>query len=183
MQNQSGNPQILKNIYASNPNLIKNEQKVPDKYYFFLDRYLHTLHRGQLCRFIAYAIDKNNSNNGSTSGILVEEYPDRFLWIYDPDSFSSEEWTTESVDDLVQEIRPSRDCVKRLLKSYKDDDLTARKEKLDKIWKTIKSAPERLQNFLNKYDKLTIGLGSLIFGAILATIAILTYLHKNTPPD
>ena len=51
-------------------------------------------------------------------------------------------------------------------------------EMLGKPWKTITSFPERLQNFLTKYDKLTIGLGGLIIGAIAALIAVLTYLNR-----
>ena len=56
--------------YDRDLNLHNKEQKVLEKYYFFTDRYLLTLHKGQLCRFVAYAFDKNNRNNGSVSGIL-----------------------------------------------------------------------------------------------------------------
>lgn len=168
----------FEDIYDSNPNLLKNEQKYPEKYIFFTDKYLQTLHKGQLCRFTAYAIDKSNRNNHSVQNKLVEKFPNEYFWIYDPDSFFTERWTTESIDNLVQETRPSRDCVNQLSEFYEVDDRRAKEEKRDRRWKTIKSTPQRLQNLLTKYDKLMIGLGGLIVGAIAASVALLTYLKS-----
>ena len=197
-------PTDFEDIYDSNPNLLKNEKKYREKYLFFIDKYLQTLHKGQLCRFKAYPIEKNNRNTHSVQRILVEEYPNKYNWIYDPDSFFTERWITESIDDLVQEIRPSRECVKQLFESYKDDDriiesiddlvkeilpsrecveqLLERHDAADeelkrKEWKEklerIKSTPERLQNWLTKYNQIFLLLTSSLVGSIVTLIATL----------
>ena len=121
-----------------------------------------------------------NTNWCSVQSPQVKRHPGDYEWIYDPDTFRVEKWGTESIDDLVKEIRPSRETVEYLSKSYEDDDQKAKKEKwnrmLNRIGRTIKSTPKRLQNWLAEYDKLIIGLGGLIIGAIAASFTILTYL-------
>ncbi len=83
-----------------------------------------------------------------------------------------------NIDGLVKEIRPSRECLKQLLESYEAEDQKTWVEKWKKRWQGIKSSPERFRIWLDKYDKMMIGLGGLIVGVILATFAILTYF-KN----
>ena len=143
------------------------------------------LEKEQLCNFSAYAIDKTNKDWCSIRSQQVERHPDDrdYLWIYDPDTFYAEKWDRESIDDLVKEIRPSRDCLKQLLESYESDDWEAFKKKCKRIWETIRSTPKRLQNWLAEYDKLMIAIITLVSGAIgaeliKAIISIITSL-KN----
>ena len=117
----------FEDLYDDNPSLFTKDPNIiqEKKYWFFQDRYMSILQKEQLCEFSAYALHENRS----VHNIKVEKRPDEYFWIYDPDTFRAEKWDTESIDDLVKEIRPSRDCLKQLLKSYKDDDRRANKEK------------------------------------------------------
>ena len=222
-------------IYADNPRLLVKNLNMQEKYQFFLSKYIPILHKGQLCRFSAYAILRENRNWKSTQNKQVERHPDDFTWIYDPNTFLAEkwdaesidglvkeirpsrdclkhllyteewdtesidglvkkirpsrdylkhllyaeEWDTESIDGLVKKIRPSRDCLQHLLESYEVDDRKTKREKWDRRWKMMKSAPESFRIWLDKYEKMMIGLGGLIVGVILAVFAILTYFDKG----
>ena len=168
-------PTDFEHIYYDNPNLLKkNSGRWLAEYFFFLRRYRSILHKEQLCEFSAYALHENRSVKNNQ----VKRHPDDYFWIYDPNSFEAKKWNAESIDDLVRDIRPSRDCLKQSLKSYEDDDRDVKKEKWNRRWEGIKSTPKRLKNWLDEYDKLIIGLGGLIVGAITASVAILTYLKK-----
>ena len=171
----------FKDIYEDNPNLLtKNINVLPEKYQSFLYKYMPTLHKEQLCHFSAYVIKRTDTKFHSVRGQEVERHPNDYdyTWIYDPDTFRGEEWDTESIDGLVKEIRPSRECLNQLLASYEAEDRKTWVEKWKKRWQGIKSSPERFRIWLDKYDKMMIGLGGLIVGVILATFAILTYF-KN----
>ena len=113
----------------------------------------------------------------------VKRHPEDYTWIYDPDSFHIEKWNTESIDSLVKEIRPSRDCLKQLRKTYRADDRKTIVEKLKRIGIAIKYAPRRFWNLLSKDGKLVIrlaiALGTLIAGTTVAVITILNYLNKG----
>ena len=151
----------FEDIYYDNPNLFKKslDSRWLAKYFFFLRRYRSILHKEQLCEFSAYALDKNCS----VKSRQVERYPNDYYWIYDPDTFEGKKWDTESIDDLVKEIRPSRECLKQLLKSYRDDDWKAIKENLKRIVERIKSTPKRIEDSIGKYPRslwfiLTLGM-------------------------
>ena len=176
--------------------MLHNSTQEQKKYWFFRDKYISILQKEQLCHFSAYAIDTSNKDWHSVRNQEVDRHPDdyHYLWIYDPDSFYAEKWDEASIDDLVKEIRPSRDCLKQLLKSekwdeasiddlvketrpsrdclkqllksYEDDDWEAFKNKCKRIWETIKSTPKRLQNWLDEYDKLMIAVITLVSGAV-----------------
>ena len=157
----------FKDIYYDNPNLFrKNSDRWLAEYFFFLRRYRSILHKEQLCEFSAYALHESRSVKNKQ----VERHPDDYFWVYDPDTFRAEKWDTESIDDLVKDIRPSRDCLQQLLKSYEDDDRDTKKEKWERRCETIKSTPKRLQNWLAEYDKLIIVLITLASGAIGAAV-------------
>lgn len=165
----------FEDIYDDNQNLFsKDSSRWLAEYFFFFRRYYSILQKEQLCEFSAYALHEN----GSVHNIQVERRPDEYYWVYDPDTFRAEKWDAESIDDLVKEVRPSREIVEYLSRSYEEDDRKAKKEKRDRRWETIKSTPKRLQNWLTEYDKLMIGLGGLIVGLITASVAILTFLKK-----
>ena len=186
-------------IYADNPRLLTKSSYLQEKYEFFLYKYIPILHKGQLCRFSAYAIHRVDRDWKSLKNNQVNRHPEDFTWIYDPNTFWAEKWDEESIDDLVEEIRPSRDCLNRLLyteewdeesidglvkkirpsrdclkhllESYEVDDWKTKREKRDRRWKMIKSAPERFQNWVTKYDKiwifLTGSVGTLIIKEII----------------
>ena len=172
----------FEDIYRDNSHLLTNDlHSYQKEHKFFVDRYIPVLQKEQSCAFYAYALQKTNEGNQqSVNSSQVERYPDDrdYLWIYDPDTFYVEKWDTESIDNLVKEVRPSKECVKQLLKSYGDDDRKARKEKWNRVWETIKSTPKRFEDFLGKYKQSTIGLGGVIVGAILAIVALLTYFKQ-----
>ena len=160
-------PTDFEHIYYDNPNLFKKDSdRWLAEYFFFLHRYRSILHKEQLCEFSAYALHENRSVKNKQ----VDRHPDDYFWIYDPDTFHVEKWNTGSIDNLVKEIRPSRDCLKQLLESYKTDDWEALKNQCKRIWETIKSTPKRLQNWLAEYDKLIIALITLASGAIGAEV-------------
>ena len=105
----------------------------------------------------------------------VITHPNDYFWIYDLDTFQGEKWNTESIDALVKEMRPSRDCLKQLLESYEDDDRKTKKEKWDRRWETIKSSPERFHNWLEKYKQIWWFVTTFIagvLGALLTTSLI-----------
>lgn len=172
----------FEDIYHDNSRLLTNDlHSYQKEHKFFVDRYIPILQKEQPCEFSAYALQEiNEGNRQSVNSSQVERYPnDRdYLWIYDPDTFCAEKWDTESIDDLVKEVRPSKECVKQLLKSYEDDDRKAKKEQRNRVWETIKSTPKRFEDFLRKYKQSTIGLGGVIVGAILAIVALLTYFKQ-----
>lgn len=175
----------FEDIYRDNSRLLTNDlHSYQKEHKFFVDRYIPILQKEQPCKFSAYALQEINEGNWqSVNSSQVERYPnDRdYLWIYNPDTFRGKKWDTESIDDLVKEVRPSKGCVKQLLKSYEDDDRKAKKEQRNKVWETIKSTPKRFEDFLGKYKQSTIGLGGVIVGAILAIVALLTYFKQYMP--
>ena len=159
----------FEDIYNDNPSLVKRNPNIiqnQEEYLFFQNRYRSILEKEQSCEFSAYVIRKEDRR--SVHSQQVERHPDDYdyFWIYDPDTFHAEKWNTESIDDLVKELRPSRDCLKQLLESYEDDDRKTKKEKWNRRWETIKSTPKRLQNWLAEYDKLMIAVITLVSGAI-----------------
>ncbi len=157
----------FEDIYYDNPNLFKKDSdRWLAEYFFFLRRYRSILHKEQLCEFSAYALHENRS----VHNIQVKRRPDEYYWIYDPDSFKAKKWDTESIDDLVKEIRPSRETVEHLSKSYEEDDQKAKREKWKKRGQWFKSAPKRLQNWLTEYNTLMIAIITLASGAIGAEI-------------
>ena len=161
----------FENIYNDNPHLLEKNSDMEEKYHFFISRYKSILHKEQLCHFSAYAFSRSNRGWHSIRNNEVKRHPDDYYWIYDPDSFRGEKWDAKSIDGLAKEIRPSRDCLTQLLKSYEADDREAKKEKWNSRWKTIKSTPERLQNWLTKYDKIWLFLTSSLVGALVTILA------------
>ena len=168
-------PTDFKNIYEDNSSLVRqnpNSIQEQEKYRFFRDRYMSILQKGQLCHFSAYAMHRINTDWSSVQSPQVARHPDDYDWIYDPDTFSAKKWDTESIDDLVKKIRPSRDCLKQLLESYEDDDRRAKKAKWNRRWEIIKSTLRRIEDSLGKYPRLLwliltlgmffVGIGSLI---------------------
>lgn len=182
---------------------------MPEKYQFFLYKYKSILHKEQICHFSAYAVRRINRDWKSIQNNEVERHPEDYTWIYDPDTFYGEKWDAESIDGLVKEIRPSRECLKQLFKSYKDDDriiesiddlvqeirpsreclkqllksyrADGRKawgEKLKRIGKGIKSAPERFQNWLAKYNQIWYFFATFLAGALGTLIATLI-INRN----
>ena len=168
----------FEDLYNDNPYLFTKDSNSQVKYEFFLYRYKSILHKEQLCYFSAYATDWDNRNWHSIRNKQVERHPKDYTWIYDPDTFHGVRWDTESIDGLVKEIRPSRDCLKQLLKSYKADDIEVIIETCKKIWKSIKSAPERLQNWLTKYDKIWLLLTSSLV-SVLVTLIAASIINRN----
>ena len=158
----------FEDLYDDNPNLLTKNMDMQEKYKLFLYKYKSILHKGQFCRFSAYAIDRDNRNWNwySIRNKQVERQPGDYTWIYDPDNFFGEKWEAESIDNLVKEIRPSKDCLEQLRVSYKAEDQEAKrktkKEKWERRWKAIISAPELFQNWLTKYDKI----GILLTGSV-----------------
>lgn len=173
-------------VYDDNPNLLGKDTD-QGSYVLFRDRYRAILHKGMLCNFYAYALEKKDDGTyRSISTNNVKRHPEDYTWIYDPDSFHIEKWNTESIDSLVKEIRPSRDCLKQLRKTYRADDRKAIVKKLKRIGKAIKSAPRRFWTLLSKDGKLVIrlatliiALGTLIAGTTVAVITILNYFNKG----
>lgn len=123
---------------------------MPEKYQFFLFKYKPILHKGQLCHFSAYAIDRTDRNTHSVHGKKIKRHPEDYTWIYDPDTFYGEKWDAESIDGLVKEIRPSRDCVEQLFKFYKDDDRIT--ESIDDLVREILPSRECLEESLKRHD-------------------------------
>ena len=170
----------FKDIYDDNPHLLRKNMNMQEKYKLFLQKYMQILYKGQLCHFSAYAIYRVNRKWHSIQNTQVESNPDIYYWIYDPDTFCAEKWDVESIDGLVKEIRPSRDCLNQLLESYNAADQEAKrkakKEKWDRRWKTTKSTPERVEDFIGKYPRLLWLIIS--FGTFLVGIGsfIVTYL-------
>ena len=165
-------------LYNNNPDLFVKDSGIREKYQFFIYRYMSILHKEQLCYFSAYAFRRSNRDWHSIHNNEVERHPEGYYWIYDPDSFRVEKWDAESINGLAKEIRPSRDCLMQLLESYKADDRDANKEKWKSRWKTIKSTPEHLQNWLTKYDKIWLFFTSSLVGALVTIIATLI-INRN----
>lgn len=132
------------------PYLFVKHLDMPEKYQFFLYKYKPILHKEQVCHFSAYAIDRTDTKLHSVYGKKVKRHPEDYFWIYDPDSFRGEKWDTESIDGLVKEIRPSRECLKQLFKSYKDDDRII--ESIDDLVQEIRPSRESLNQLLASYE-------------------------------
>ena len=136
-------------IYDDNPNLLGKSMYMQEKYQLFLYKYMSILHKEQLCHFSAYAIDTSDRNRPSIRSRQVERHPGDYFWIYDPDTFYGEKWDAESIDGLVQEIRPSKDCLKQLFKSYKDDDRII--ESIDDLVQEIRPSRDCVEWLLESY--------------------------------
>ena len=139
----------FQDIYTDNPYLFTKNSNSRVKFEFFLYRYKSILHKEQLCRFSAYATESTNEGLESIKNNQVERHPNDYDWIYDPDTFQGKKWDTESIDDLVQEIRPSRDCVNQLFKSYKDDDRII--ESIDDLVQEIRPSRDCVNQLFKSY--------------------------------
>ena len=162
----------FKDIYEDNPNLLtKNTNVLQEKYQSFLYKYKSILHKEQLCRFSAYVIKRTDTKFHSVRGQEVERHPNDYdyTWIYDPDSFYGEKWDAESIDGLVKEILPSRECLEELIKRHDaaNDELNRRKWK--ERWERVKSIPKHVEDFIGEYPRslwLIITLGTFILGIV-----------------
>ena len=139
----------FQDIYTDNPYLFTKDSNSRVKFEFFLYRYKSILHKEQLCRFSAYATESTNEGLESIKNNQVERHPNDYDWIYDPDTFQGKKWDTESIDGLVKEIRPSRDCLKQLFKSYKDDDRII--ESIDDLVQEIRPSRDCVEWLIESY--------------------------------
>ena len=159
----------FEDIYDDNPNLLSKNLNMQEKYKFFLYRYMSILHKEQLCRFSAYAIEWDNRSWRSIKNKQVERHPDDYDWIYDPDTFHGEKWDAESIDGLVKEIRPSRDCVEWLIESYKTEDQEAkRKDKKEK-------RENKKNKWKNRFDRFEQYPNTI---KIIITVLITTFVNQ-----
>ena len=158
-------------LYEDNPHLFTKNLNSQVEYEFFLYRYMSILHKGQLCRFSAYAIHRPNRDWKSIKNKGVERHPDDYTWIYDPDTFHGEKWDTESIDGLVKEILPSRECLEESLERHDAADDELKRQEWKEKWERIKSTPERLQKWLTKYSQIWLILTSSLGGVLLKLIA------------
>ena len=169
-------------IYYDNPNFLKKDA-IQASYEHFRDRYRAILHKGMLCNFKAYALEKKDDGSfRSSSTNNVKRHPEDYTWIYDPDSFHIEGWNTESIDSLVKEIRPSRDCLEQLRETYDADDRKAKDEKRKRRCEKGKAILKRFWTWLNKDDSWVIRLCKWIIALlplIAAVITILNYFYKG----
>ena len=174
-------------IYKDNPHLLTKNSNMQEKYQFFLYKYMWILHKEQLCHFSAYAIDTTNRNWHSIHNKQVERHSGDYFWIYDPDTFHGEKWDAESIDGLVREILPSRECLEELLikevlpsrecleellKRHDAADEELKRKEREERRERIKSIPKRVEDFIGKYPRLLwliitfgmflVGIGSLI---------------------
>lgn len=177
----------FKDIYHDNSSLRTNELYSQQKEHkFFVDRYIPILQKGMLCNFDAYALEEvDEENSKSVHRKRVERHPndDDYHWIYDPDSFRIEEWNAESIEGLVKEILPSRECVKELRKRHRAIDKESRRKIPKEICEWIKSTLKRFENHLQKYPRLSwfiLTLGMLLIG--IASLAY-TILKGQNPMD
>ena len=157
-------------IYEDNPHLLTKNLNMQEKYQFFLFKYMSILHKEQLCHFSAYAIDTTNRNNWhSIRNKQVERHSGDYTWIYDPDTFHGEKWDAESIDGLVKEIRPSKDCVEWLLESYKTEDREAkRKEEEEK-------RENKKNKWKNRFDRFEQYPNTI---KIIITVLITTFVNQ-----
>ena len=165
-------------IYSDNPHLLTKNSNSRVKYEFFLYRYKSILHKEQLCSFSAYATDWDNRNWHSIRNKQVERHPNDYTWIYDPDTFQGEKWDTESIDGLVKEVLPSRECLEELLKRHDAADEELKRKEREERRERIKSIPGHLQNWLTKYDKIWYILTSSLVGA-LVTLIVSSIINRN----
>ena len=168
----------FEDIYNDNPNLLRKNMNMQEKYQFFLYKYMSILHKEQLCYFSAYAVRMTDRNWKSMKNKGVERHPKDYTWIYDPDTFHGERWDTESIDGLVKEVLPSRECLEELLKRHDATDKELKGKERKEKWERIKSAPVWLQNWLTKYDKIWLLLTSSLVSALVTLIATLI-INRN----
>ena len=128
-------------------------------YEFVPRKYMKILHKGQSCVFSAYALDEEGKSVNSRG---VENRPDEYMWICDSNSFKAEKWDEASIDDLVKEIRPSRKCLKQLLKSYRADFWKSVRRKLRGLGRWCRTRPKTFWNWLKENHWVVIALGTLI---------------------
>ena len=74
---------------------------------------------------------------------------------------------------FYQEILPSRECIEESLERHDAADDELKKQKWKEKLERIKSTPERLQNWLTKYNQIFLLLTSSLVGAIVTLIATL----------
>ena len=181
----------FEDLYNDNPYLFTKDLNSQVKYEFFLYRYKSILHKEQLCSFSAYATEWDNRNWHSIRNKQVERHPKDYTWIYDPDTFHGERWDTKSIDGLVKEVLPSRECLEELLikkvlpsrecleelikRHDAADEELKRKERKERR-ERIESIPKRVENFIGKYPRLLWLI--ITFGMLLVGIGslIVTYL-------
>lgn len=158
------------------PYLFVKHLDVPEKYQFFLYKYKSILHKEQVCHFSAYAIRRINRDWKSIQNKEVERHPEDYTWIYDPDSFYGEKWDAESIDGLVKEILPSRECLEESLKRHDAANDELRRKEWKKKWKRIKSIPKRVENLIAEYPRslwLIISIGMFLIGMGTLIVSIL----------
>ena len=151
------------------PHLFVKHLDMPEKYQFFLYKYMSILHKEQLCHFYAYAIDETGTKFHSVHGKKVARHPEDYTWIYDPDSFYGEKWDAESIDGLVKEILPSRECLEALIKRHDAADDELNRKKWKERWERVKSIPRRVEDSIGEYPRslwLIITLGTFILGIV-----------------
>ena len=180
-------------IYNDNPHLLTKNSNMQEKYKFFLYKYMSILHKEQVCHFSAYAMRRINRDWKSIQNNEVERHPDSYFWIYDPDTFHGERWDTESIDGLVKEVLPSRECLEELLikkvlpsrecleellKRHDAADEELKRKEWEERWERIKSIPKRLQNWLTEYSQIWLILTSSLAGVLLKLIADLI-INRN----
>ena len=186
-----GNPEWktadFEDILYDNSHLRTNDSHSYQKEHkFFEDRYIPILEKGMLCSFYAYALEEVDEGNlKSVHSKQVERHPNDYddRWIYDPDSFRIEEWNAESIEGLVREILPSRECVEDLRKRHRAIDKESRRKQWRELCESIKSIPKRIENHLQEYSRLSWFIINL--GILLITIASLAYtiLKGQNPMD
>lgn len=112
----------FEDIYRDNSHFRTNDlYSYQKEHKFFVDRYIPILQEGQSCTFYAYALQETNEKGyQSVYNSQVKRHPDdpEYRWIYDPDTFYVGKWGPESIDDLVKETLPSRECLEKLLKRH-----------------------------------------------------------------
>ena len=171
-------------IYKDNRHLLTKNLNMQEKYQLFIYRYMSILHKEQLCHFSAYATHSLIEDTHSTRSKQVERHPEDYFWIYDPDTFQGEKWDAESIDGLVKEILPSRECLEELLikeilpsrecleellKRHDAADGELKRKEWEERCERIKSIPKRVENFIGKYPRLLwliITFGMLLVGIV-----------------
>ena len=133
-------------------------------------RSYHDIHKGQLCVFRGYAVDPNGDFKKPST---VESMFDRHKWFYNPWSFKVSLLDENTIDGLVKEILPSRECLEESLERHDAADDELKRQEWKRKWERIKSTPERLQKWLTKYNQIFLLLTSSLVAAIVTLIATL----------
>ena len=145
-------------------------------------RSYHDIHKGQLCVFTGYAIDPNGDfKKPSTieSKLILD---DRTKWFFNPWSFKVSLLDENTIDGLVKEILPSRECLEESLERHDAADDELKRQERNKRWQSIKSIPKRVENFIGRYPRLLWLI--ITFGMLLVGIGSLIVAYLNVlPPE